>query len=437
VDPLEYVVGALDDWDKYLALLVVSAVLHWILLLRRRTLGFFDPLFFILLGSVFGWAIVWFMFLRGDIAAVYVTSFTVTELAFYAGLLMAGSPRQVRVPRTTSDEPTGFAIATFVTAATVHIVATLTIWTLVGIPLLRGSRLGAFFGSGGWGILERLSDACGPIALFSAFYLAIGNARTRRRYVYFAFVGWYAIASALSGSKSGFLAIGQCVFAVAFLFTNLGCENGSFWGGRAGKIFIGVATAFALVVIFVQQDVDLGGALVYLAYRMLAFGDVYIYAYPDATIESLRGDNPLIGLFGGFLSTFRLFPVEQTYTNLGYQLALLTVPDIDYIAGPNPRHPVFGYHFFGPLAFVFSFILGLLTQKVHRNLYFPVKRAYLQTLIAFAVYIALVNVSADFDYAMSRLASTLIGLFVALTPACLLYPNQSLLLLPRRRRMIA
>ena len=54
MDPLEYVVGAFDDWDKYLALLVVSAVLHWILLLRRRTLGFFDPLFFILVGSIFG-----------------------------------------------------------------------------------------------------------------------------------------------------------------------------------------------------------------------------------------------------------------------------------------------------------------------------------------------------------------------------------------------
>jgi len=184
----------------------------------------------------------------------------------------------------------------------------------------------------------------------------------------------------------------------------------------------------------VQENVDLGAALVRLAYRMVAFGDIYIYAYPDATIESLKGDNPLIGLFGGFLSTFRLFPYEQTYTNFGYQFTLLMFPDIDYIAGPNPRHPVFGYHFFGSLAFVFSFFLGLLTQKVHRNLYFPVQRTYLQTLIAFAVFTALVSVSADFDYSMSRLASTLIGLLVTLIPACLLYPNQSLILLPRRRR---
>jgi hypothetical protein len=124
-------------------------------------------------------------------------------------------------------------MATFITGATVHIVATATIWTLVGVPLLRVSRLGAFVGSGGWGILERLSEACGPIALFSALYLAIGNARTRRRYAYFAFVGWYAVVSALSGSKSGFLAIGQCVFAVAFLFTNLGRESDSF--GEAGR----------------------------------------------------------------------------------------------------------------------------------------------------------------------------------------------------------
>ena len=70
MNPLEYVAGAIADWDHYLILLLVSAVLHWLLLLRTRTLGFFDPLFFILLGSVFGWAIVWFMFLRGDIALV-------------------------------------------------------------------------------------------------------------------------------------------------------------------------------------------------------------------------------------------------------------------------------------------------------------------------------------------------------------------------------
>ena len=430
MNPIEYVAGAFADWDKYLTLLVVSAVLHWVVL-RKRTLGFFDPLFFVLLGSVFGWAIVWFMFLRGDIAAAYVTSFTIAELAFYAGLFVAGNPRRARVQRTRIDEPAGFAIVVFVSSAAAHIATTLTIWTLVGIPLLRVSRLGAFVGSGGFGILERLSDACGPIALFSALYLAVGNARTERRYAYFAFVGWYALASALSGSKSGLLAIGQCVFAVAFLFTDLGRRAGSFWGGRAGKIFIGVATAFAVLVMLVQEDLDLSTAVIGLAYRMVAFGDIYIYAYIDATIEHLTGANPLIGLFGGFLSTFRVLPVDDIYTNLGYQLTLLTFPDIDYIAGPNPRHPVFGYHFFGQLAFVFSFLLGLLTAKVQHNLYFPIKRAYLQTLIAFVLYTALVNISVDFDYSMSRLASVLIGLFVVLAPACFLYPRQPLLSHPR------
>lgn len=436
MNPLEYVAGVIADWDHYLILLLVSALLHWLLLLRTRTLGFFDPLFFILLGSVFGWAIVWFMFLRGDIAGVYAASFTVTELAFCAGLYAAGRPGNVPETRTAIGEPAGFAIAVFIAAAGMHIASTLTIWALVGIPLFQVSRLGAFVGSGGLGILERLSDAGGPIALFSALYLAMGNARTRRRFAYYGFFFWYTVASGLSGSKSGLLVIGQCVFAVAFLFTDLGRRDASYWGGRLGKVFIGVATAFAVLVMLVQQDADLPTAVVGLAYRMVAFGDIYVYAYPDATIEHLQGDNPLVGLFGGFLSTFRLLPVEQIHTNIGYQFTLLTFPDIDYIAGPNPRHPVFGYHYFGPFAFAFSFILGLLTVWVQRSLYFPAKRDYLHTLIAYVMYTALVTISVDFDYSMSRLASMLIGLCFVLMPALLLFPGQTLFWLPRRSRAV-
>lgn len=432
MDPLEYVLGASDDWGQYVALLVVAGVLHWFVLLRRRTFGFFDPLFIILLGGAFGWAIVWFMFLRGDIAAVYAASFTVTELAFWGGLYAGGRRNHVPPPRTASDEPPGFAIAVFLPAAALHVGGTLAIWALVGIPLFQVSRLGAFVGSGGLGLLERLADAGGTISLFTALYLAIGNARTRRRFGYYLFFAWYTVATALSGSKSALLVIGQCVFAVAFLYTGLGRRQDGFWGGKVGKAFIGVATAFAVLVLVVQQDADLSTAFAGMAFRLVSFGDIYIYAYVDRTIELLRGDNPLVGLFGGFLSTFRLFPVEEIHTNIGYQFTLLTFPDLDYIAGPNPRHSVFGYHYFGAFAFVYSFLLGWLTSRVQRSLYFPGTRDFLRTLLAYAAYSALVSVSVDFDYSLSRLASMIIGFCLVLPPALLLFPRQRLPRMPRR-----
>ena len=63
-------------------------------------------------------------------------------------------------------------------------------------------------------------------------------------------------------------------------------------------------------------------------------------------------------MFGGFLSTFRLFPQELVPTNIGYQLVGIIFPDLDLVVGPNPQHPVFGYHYFGAFGFVFSFVLG-------------------------------------------------------------------------------
>ncbi len=423
MSPLEYVTTALDDWRAYLVFLVVSAVLHWTLLLRRRTLGFFDPLFFVLFGSVFGWALVWFMYWRGDIRGLYAASFTVAELAFYAGLASTKMPAP-RHADVRSEERPGFAISVFVAAGAMHVATTLATWSIAGIPLFRTSRLGAFVDSGGFGVLERLVDSSGAIALFACAYLVFGNARVRSRLIYYAFLAWYLASIVLSGSKSALLIFGQVVFAVAFLYTDLPRQKDSFWGGRYGKQLVVAATLFALLVLFVQPDTDLLSALQALAFRLLSFGDIYIYAYPNDAVESLTGSNPLVGLFGGVLSTFRLFPVSDLYVHAGYQFTLLTFPDIDYVTGPNPRHPVIGYHYFGAFAFLFSFVLGVLTSSLQRALYAARRRrTFLGALLAYLAYAALVDISVDFDYALSKIANAVIALMLILPIAFLLFPH--------------
>ncbi len=423
MDPLEYLNVAFADAADYVLLLAASTLVH-IWLLKRFTHGLFDPLFFVLLGSLFGWAVVGFMVLHGDIATRYAVSFAVAELSFVLGLAAFHRRVPATIVRQPSAEPPDLAIAVFVFAAITHIASTLATWAIVGIPLFLASRLGAFAQGGGLGIIERLADGCGSIALFTALYLLFGNRRVRHRAAYAVFVAWYLVAIALSGSKSGFLIFGQCAFAVAFLYTGVANRQSAFWGGRAGVLFLAVAIAFALGVLAVQlDDASPAVALLGLVYRLITYGDIYVFAYPGGAIESLTGGNPFIGLFGGILSTFRLLPQELVYPNLGYQFALMTFPELDIVVGPNPRHPVFGYHYFGSFAGVFSFLLGAATALAQRALYARRRTEFLGVLVAFLVYTALNAISVDFEYALTRLASATIALVFVMVPALALHPR--------------
>jgi hypothetical protein len=437
MSPLEYLAGALSDWPQYLALALFFGVLH-VVLIRRWVVGIYDPLFMLLLSNALGWAIVWFMFLRADITDRYVVSFTIAQLALYAGFAVARPRLGKRIEMSNTARQSRLddqALPTLVllVAAIVHIASTLWIWEIAGIPLFRESRLGAFEGSGGYGALERLVESSALIAIFAVVYLLVQRPRLRRNVLVHAFLVWFVAALALSGSKSALLIVGQYVLSILYVYTTLRHRKGRFWGGRTGKLLLVVSTVFAVGVLGTQTENDLASAALAFVYRVVSFGDVYIFAYPNATIESLKGDNPLVGLFGAFLSTFRLFPQDAVYPNLGYQFTTLVFPDLDIIVGPNPQHPVFGYHYFGPLGFVFSFVVGAITAWAQARFYHRTQHGFLGGLVAFLLYFTLVSISLDFEYTLSKLANVIIGMVVIVGPVLLALPHASILRLPRRR----
>jgi hypothetical protein len=432
MSPLEYLGHSLPFWHEYALLLALFLALHWVLA-RRWAVGIYDPMFMLLMSNVFGWTIVWFMYVRGDIAAQYVVSFSAAQLAFYAGI---GAGRwswrsPARLPAPADD--VGVPRMALALAATVHLASTLTVWSLVGIPLFRPSRLGAFEGSGGYGILERLAESSGLIAVFSAVYLLVRHRDARGSLVVAGFVLWYLATIALSGSKGALLSVGQYVLSILFVYTGLRHRKDRFWGGWAGKVLIAVSAVFAVGVLVVQQqeEADLAAAALAFAFRIVSYGDVYVFAYPDATIEALQGTNAMIGMFGGFLSTFRLLPLELVHTNLGLQFTGIVFPELDLIVGPNPQHPVFGYHYFGSLGVVFSFVLGLVTVGAQARFYRHPHSTFLSGLAAFLLYFAVAYIAVDFEYAMSKLASTIIGAVVVLGPVLALRPHVPIMFLRR------
>lgn len=159
-----------------------------------------------------------------------------------------------------------------------------------------------------------------------------------------------------------------------------------------------------------------------LLYRFVNFGDVFLYAYINDNIDYIIGDSAFIGLFGGFLSVFRLFPSSDMYVPMGLQLALIVDPDMLFVAGPNPRHNIMGYHFFGEYGGVFfSFICGAVISFFRYRCFVYFNHTFVSFILYYLFMEAIIGLFVDFQYSMSNIASVIIvgvstALFVKLIP---------------------
>lgn len=416
MSPLLYLVTIGEHLDLYLVLLALLGPVHfW--LARQLAMNIFDPLFIVILADWFGFALVAFMHLNGDIRAEHFHYYVCSQLAFYGGLLAAKAA--FRGPRPLPFDPP-FALVKWVFsfALAIHFAATAVKWGLTGIPLFNTSRLGAFAESGGLGIIERFETGAFYIFTFSVMLLWV---RFRKQAFWISVGGilWLLLYIAFSGSKAALLGVMQVYFLARYLVSDRLASG--FFGAKGGGKAFATAALFSLGVLVVQSQGNLQEALLGLAFRLVSFGDIYIYAYINDTLRYIQGENPFIGLLGGTLSTFRLMPGEWLYKNMGLQFSEIIFPDLDYLAGPNPRHNVFGFHFFGWGGLIFSLLIGLVIAYLQSRLYRRPSSGYFSALWAFLLYFSLVSLSGDFDYSLSTLSSILISSVAILIPAQIAY----------------
>ncbi|WP_377157434.1 hypothetical protein ACFJIX_02195 [Roseateles sp. UC29_93] len=416
MSPLLYLVTIADQLETYLALLLLLAPLHY-WLARRLAVNIFDPLFLVILADWFGFTLVSFMWINSDIRVEHFQYYVASQAALYAALLYVKRMNAgLRAPA--FDPP--YALVNWVVffSLLVHLSATAVKWGLTGIPLFNASRLGAFAGSGGLGIIERFETGAFFLLTFSGLLLWT-KFRARATWTTLGVVAWLLVYIAFSGSKGALLSILQVYFVVRVLVSDR--SQASFLGSRLGGIAFVTAAVFSFAVLAVQSQGDFEQVLVNLAFRLVSFGDIYIYAYVDDTMRYINGDNPVIGLFGGALSTFRVIPGDWIYKNMGLQFTEIIFPGLDYLAGPNPRHNVFGFHFFGWWGVVYSGLLGLSMGWLQAHLYQRAHRGFFAGLVAFLLYFSLVSASGDFDYALSTLSSILLASILVLIPAHLFH----------------
>jgi hypothetical protein len=74
---------------------------------------------------------------------------------------------------------------------------------------------------------------------------------------------------------------------------------------------------------------------------------------------------------------------------------------------------------------------------VQARLYHRPHATFVGGLLAFLLYFSLVNISVDFEYALSKLASAIIGTTLVLGPVLLVLPRAPIFRSMRRRHPLA
>ncbi len=208
---------------------------------------------------------------------------------------------------------------------------------------------------------------------------------------------------ALSGSKSEFMTLGFIVFC--FVILNASIYKRLFSRLRRLEIFIiGAGLCFVFFTIFVQPTENgiTSNSFQFFAFRLVSSGDVYFFAYPNHNIEHLNGSQSFLALFGDIFSTVRVIPREQQPQILGLQLFQM-FSTLDIITGPNARHNIFGYVYFGFFgSIVFSYLIGFFLSLIRNRLYFNFRRNTFAQLIFVLLYINIAGIETDPPQAISN-----------------------------------
>ena len=425
------------DWVNFGLLLKDNVILYcfvlgvsvfiYALIFRRLYISILDPIVFALIFSVFGFSVVWFLYFTKSIETRYLVSYLLTQIAFWAGLFTFKSlgKREVlsetKMVRIEDEELLGKIF--FVTFSSIYIIIQLISYKLIGIPLFLSSHIDIYNNSGGLGILGRALEVLKPCSAFMlVWFLFRGSSSLLfKTYQYF-FLVIILLFFALSGSKGEFMSLGFIIFC--FLILNASRFKTYFRKLRRLEVLIiGAGLCFVFFTIFVQPTENgiTSNNIQFFAFRLISSGDAYFFAYPNHNIEHISGAQPFLALFGDIFSTVRLIPREQQPQILGLQLFQM-FSNLDIITGPNARHNVFGYVYFGFFgSIVFSYLIGLALSLVRNRLYFNLRRNIFTQILFVLLYINLAGIETDPPQAISGIENVLLILPVAIVITAFFY----------------
>jgi hypothetical protein len=348
---------------------------------------------------MFGFSIVLFLKKTDAILDKYFYQYLFSQIAFFVGFLSFNKTPQFparygNIPLKCNNRY--FYI--YVVSSCIYIGAHIITYLIVGIPIFaKSSRLEYVAVGGGFGIITRIISVFSPITLYLTFYfLFSSNKKIIYKMYCFAIIILICLFSIFSGSKSSILGLINSLF----MFSYLNSEN-------CGKLLLKIkknqikifffAVMGAVLVIIIQSGTNLIAAINALLFRLVSFGDTYYMAYPNGIIESLTGAHFLVVFFGDFFRTIRILPQKYMPPGMGFELSEIANKAPGILAGPNPRHNVYGYVNFGFYgSMLFSLCCGIIFNIV-RNKFFRLSKdaSHERKMFALIMYSGLLGLEGD------------------------------------------
>jgi len=416
-----------EQLPLYLLCLAIALLLYFFIF-RKAYLSFLDPYIFNLLYSVFGFSVVIFLALTLNMDARYLWSYLLTQGAFFAGIFTFSNLKKSDVIASDSsyrflDEEGIWMKCLLMVSAGTYIIVQLFSYKLVGIPLTMESRTGAYANSGGFGILGRILDVLRPIIMFGLIYFFFrGRGTVLFNLVLIFITAFMLISIALSGSKSQLMTFGFIVFI--YLILNGQRLKAHFVKLRKFEWYIvlaGLTMMFFTIVAQSASTTNNSGAINVFLFRLVASGDTYYFAYPNNQIEAIEGSKWFLALFGDGLSTIRIVPRQAQPGVLGVQL-FQRFTDSDLVTGPNARHNVFGYVYYGFYgSILFSYLIGFVLSFTRNRLFFKLRKNLFGQLAFLILYLNISYIETDPPVAIWGLENAAIILPFILIATFILY----------------
>lgn len=427
----------------YLPILFCSILFHWILF-RKYIVGFLDPLFILVAGFTFNVSTLFYVFYVTDGASAKLFVLFAMQLTYYLGFILSAPKVVLFKKRILNDKHPivkhrlGLLTVFLVVSSCVYVIAVLLEYCLAGIPLFKLSRQGTFSGTG-MGIITRFQDIGSLVSYIFAAKLLIMRPLLNLTWkvVRILLLVVITIFSVLSGSKGaflGFTTIAYLLFVAMYYKTHIEFPKILTLRNAFISVIIFSTAMIALYITPATGSIFEGvsnskTALTILAlfYRLVNYGDIYIYSFIDDAITSLPASGGLVSLFSGVLSTFRMLPIDVIPIHLGYDLALNAMPSMSEVGGPNANFNVFGYHYFSIGAcFFFSIVVGIFTGICRFIMLTKLPALlYSNKSITSCCYIIFsligINAAVDTPYTISRLVSLFLFLLLTIPISLAIY----------------
>lgn len=397
-------VFAPNIWLYVLSILIL--VLPALYLYNKFGSSIIDPLVYQLLMAVFANAIPIFLYLTGNCSKELFFYFLASESLFWFGIIRF-SGKTTRFQEKTIKNELHIEVSLF--AGFFFLYAFLEVFTYLkfGIPALMTNRNQVYAGSGGWGLISYIKPF---LSLYFLIYLMdkFYKKQFKRKYLYCSI--FYLITCLLDGGRGAIMN-----FFFAYFFYR------AFYVGKMPKIklkYLLVVPLFALVSISFQMVTEGESALLMLGERIVAFGDVYYFAYPNDVINTIKLPDPILHLLSPILRPFRIvsYTLDEALPlgskvlyamNSEYELA-------EVMSAPNTRIPIASWIYFKWYGLVLSFLVGYSISLI----IFRFRKYFHHTVLGVAcysyIYLQAVAGCTDLNLFLGSLFSVFINFFILL-----------------------